>query len=266
MPIQYEVLEPHIVRITLDRPEKRNAMDLPHWFALANAWKAFRDDTEARVAIITGAGSTFCAGADLKTAVPVLDELRRQGITEMDGMSIDSGLEGTLKNLTIYKPIIAAVNGPCMAGGMDLLGGTDIRIACPEATFAVSEPLRGRMAGGGSTSRLPRQLPWTAAMEILLTCDPIPASRALELGLINEVVSRDQLDERALDWARRINKNAPIAIQATKEAALRGWRAGSIDEAYEIDAECAKRARNSSDAKEGPLAFVEKRPPVWTGR
>jgi enoyl-CoA hydratase len=146
-----------------------------------------------------------------------------------------------------------------------MLGGVDIRIATPNATFGVMEPKRGLFAGGGTTARLPRQLAFPAAMEFLLTAEAFPASRALELGLINEIVDPDQLLERANEWAARICANAPLAVQATKESVLRGL-ATTLDEAYEIEQEISKVVFASEDAKEGPKAFAEKREPNWQGR
>jgi enoyl-CoA hydratase len=257
-------LDDHVAVITIDRPEKRNALDLPHWFDLAAAWRRFRDDADAWVAVITGVDESFCAGADLKTFIPLVTEALKNGVTEVDGMPIDCTLEATLRNLAVYKPIIAAVNGPCVAGGMELLGGTDIRIASERASFGVMEPKRGIVAGGGTTSRLPRQLSWPAAMEILLTADVFSPQRALELGLLNEVVPHGDLGERAMWWARRIAQNAPLATAATKESALRGLQS-SYQRALELETEIAQRVQVSNDATEGANAFVEKREARWTG-
>jgi enoyl-CoA hydratase len=148
---------------------------------------------------------------------------------------------------------------------MELLNGTDIRVACPEAVFGMLEPRQGIFASGGTTARLPRQLAWPAAMEFLLTAEPIPATRALELGLLNEIVPRHQLVDRARDWAARITANAPLAIAATKESALRGLAVGTMAEAYRIEARLSRKVLASNDAREGPRAFVEKRPPRWSG-
>jgi enoyl-CoA hydratase len=158
------------------------------------------------------------------------------------------------------------VDGPAVAGGMEMLGGVDIRVATERAVFGVMEPKRGLFAGGGTTVRLPRQVAFPAAMEFLLTAEAFPASRALELGLLNEIVTVDQLEERALDWARRITANAPLAVQATKESVLRGLAAADEKEALRIESELAGKIFSSEDAKEGPKAFAEKRDPVWQGR
>jgi enoyl-CoA hydratase len=268
MPIHYEQDSDHVVLITIDRPEARNALDLYHFRDLAGAWRRFKDDADAWVAIITGTGDAFMAGADLKTYIPQITKLQKEivagGVKEIDGCRLSDGTYAVLRNVKLYKPIIAAVNGPCVAGGMEMLGGIDIRIASPTATFGVMEPKRGLFAGGGTTVRLPRQLAFPAAMEFLLTAERFPAQRALELGLINEIVEGDLL-ARAREWAARITANAPLAVQATKESVLRGM-AVSMEEAYAIETELAGVVFQSEDAKEGPAAFAEKREPNWKGR
>jgi enoyl-CoA hydratase len=216
-----------------------------------------------------GVEDAFMAGADLKTYIPQITELQQQirsgDVTEIDGCRLSDGTEAVLRDFELFKPVIAAVNGPCVAGGMEMLCGTDIRIACPEAVFGVLEPKRGLFAGGGTTVRLPRQLGYAAAMEFLLTADKYPAARALELGLINEVVPRDELADRAHDWARRILENAPLAVRATKESVVRGM-AMDVKAAYRLEMEMAGWVFSSADAKEGPAAFAEKRTPRWQGR
>ncbi len=269
MPIHYEKNDEHIVLITIDRPERKNSLDLFHFDALAKAWREFAADSDAWVAIITGVKDSYCAGADLRDFIPQVTAMRQaiaNGDADYEGVSLSSGTDAVLRTFQVYKPIIAAVNGPCVAGGMEMLGGIDIRIASPDARFGVMEPRRGLFAGGGTTARLPRQLAWPAAMEFLLTAEAFPAQRALELGLINEIVPRDELVERAYDWARRITVNAPLAVAATKESALKGWSVGSLEEAYAIESEISARVFATEDAQEGPLAFTEKRPPVWKGR
>jgi len=269
MPIHYELDEDHIATITIDRPEAKNSCDVYHFRDLANAWRRFRDETDAWAAIVTGVGHNFMSGADLKTYIPQITELQakiRSGdVTEIDGCQLRDGTDAVLRSLTIYKPIIAAVNGPCVAGGMEMLGGVDIRVATINAKFGVMEPKRGLFAGGGTTVRLPRQLAYPAAMEFLLTAEAFPAERALELGLLNEIVDEDSLMERARSWARRITVNAPLAVQATKESVLRGL-AMDMKDAFKLESEIAGKIFSSEDAKEGPKAFAEKRPPVWHGR
>ena len=269
MPIHYESRDDHIVVITIDRPEARNALDMYHFRDLAQSWRRFKDDPDAWVAVITGVGDAFMAGADLKTYIPQVTKLQKEiaagDVKEIDGCRLSDGTYAVLRNVKIYKPIIAAVGGPCVAGGMEMLGGIDIRIATPTATFGVMEPARGLFAGGGTTVRLPRQLAFPAAMEFLLTAERFPAARALELGLINEIVSDDELLDRAIDWAHRITANAPLAVQATKESVLR-CLALDLEAAYDLEQEISSKVFQSEDAKEGPKAFAEKRKPVWQGK
>ena len=179
MPIHYEPDDNHIVRITIDRPEARNSADMEHFKQLRESWERFDADPDAWVAVITGVGDAFFTGADLKTYVPeitkVAERIQNEGLTEVDGYRLDDGTKSVLRGAKIWKPIIAAVNGFCTAGGMEMLGGVDIRVACPEAQFAVMEPKRGLFAGGGTTVRLPRQIPFPYAMEFLLCADLIPA-------------------------------------------------------------------------------------------
>jgi enoyl-CoA hydratase len=269
MPIHYEKDDAHIVRITIDRPEARNALDLYHFRDMAGAWRRFKDDDDAWVAIVTGVEGNFMVGADLKTYIPQITKLQKEiakgAVKEIDGCRLSDGTYAVLRNVKIYKPIIAAIDGPCVAGGMEMLGGVDIRIATPKARFGVMEPKRGLFAGGGTTVRLPRQLNFPAAMEFLLTAEHFPAERALELGLINEIVEPGELLDKAYDWARRITVNAPLAVQATKESVLRGL-ALDLEAAYKVESELAKDIFQSDDAKEGPKAFAEKRDPVWTAK
>ncbi|MHB8467780.1 MAG: enoyl-CoA hydratase/isomerase family protein [Acidimicrobiales bacterium] len=269
MPIHYELNDVHVARITIDRPEAKNSLDLYHFRDLANAWRRFRDDEDAWVAIVTGVPGNFMSGADLKTYIPQITELQREiakgDVTEIDGCQLRDGTDSVLRSLTIYKPIIAAIDGPCVAGGMEMLGGVDIRIATASARFGVMEPKRGLFAGGGTTVRLPRQLAFPAAMEFLLTAEAFPASRALELGLLNEIVAPEDLMATAERWAARITANAPLAVQATKESVLR-CLAIDMKAAYKLESEISVRVFSSDDAKEGPKAFAEKRDPIWTGR
>jgi enoyl-CoA hydratase len=258
MPI-HSTVDDHVMTITIDRPARRNALDMEHFDALADAWKRFRDDPDAWVAIVTGVDDAFCAGGDLRDYLPLLTAAAPD-----DRERFRSGTEAVLRDLDVYKPIIAAVNGPCVAGGMELLNGTDIRLACPEAVFGMLEPKRGLFASGGTSARLPRQIPWAAAMEVLLVAEPVPATRAMELGLLNEIVPRSQLLERAQEWAFRITENAPLAVAATKESALRGLAAESLEEALRIEARISARILQTDDAREGPRAFAEKRAPRWT--
>src|SRR3954468_6058005 len=306
MPIHYATDEEHVVLITIDRPEARNAADMAHFKALREAWERFEADDQAWVAIITGVGEAFFAGADLKTYIPEITKFQKriadEGLTEVDGYRLDDGTRSVLRNWPLYKPIIAAVNGFCTAGGMEMLGGCDIRVACPEAKFAVMEPKRGLFAGGGTTVRLPRQIPWPQAMEFLLCADLIPAERAFEMGLLNAIVPRDQLLDAARGNAQRIIANAPLAVQATKQsapqglyfdedvtkqlrAAVRELRKAVADGAdvaaaaeilerlgkelrtpFEKESKLSSYIFQTEDAKEGLKAFAEKPPPVWQAK
>ncbi len=269
MTIHYELDDEHILRITIDRPEARNSADLEHFKALREAWERFDADTDAWVAIITGVDDAFFTGADLKTYIPAItalgERIAAEGLTEVDGYRLDDGTRAVLRGAKIWKPIIAAVNGFCTAGGMELIGGADIRVACPEAQFAVMEPKRGLFAGGGTTVRLPRQIPFPHAMEFLLCADLIPATRAYEMGLLNAVVPRDELLDAAYAYARRITANAPLAVQATKRSVWEGLGM-SLRDAYRNEAAISSEIFATDDAKEGPRAFAEKRPPRWTGQ
>jgi enoyl-CoA hydratase len=209
------------------------------------------------------------SGADLRDYIPQITALSQQissgEVTEIDGCRLSDGTEAVLRNVELYKPIVAAIDGPCVAGGMEMLGGIDIRIASDRATFGVLEPKRGLFAGGGTTARLPRQLPYAAAMEFLLLAEEVPASRALDLGLLNAVVPADDVLTTALSWAGRILANGPLAVRATKESVVRGMK-GTLRDAYKIESELSAQVFASEDAKEGPAAFAEKRPPRWQNR
>ena len=269
MAIHYKLDDENIVLITIDRPESRNSADMEHFKLLREAWERFDADNDAWVAIITGVGEAFFSGADLKLYVPEITKLRRriaeEGLTEIDGYRLDDGTKAVLRGAKIWKPIIAAVNGFCTAGGMEMLGGVDIRVACPEAQFAVMEPKRGLFAGGGTTVRLPRQIPFPQAMEFLLCADLIPAQRALEMGLLNAVVPREDLLDAAYAYARRITANAPLAVRATKQSVWEGLGM-NLKDAYRNESGLSSMIFQTEDAKEGPKAFTEKRPPVWQGK
>jgi enoyl-CoA hydratase len=269
MTIHYQSDDDHIVRITIDRPEARNSLDMDHFKELRLAWERFGEDDDAYVAVITGVGPDFCVGADLKTYIPQITRLsaslQETGVTEIDGYRLDDGTKAVLRNTKLYKPIVAAVNGTCVAGGMEMLGGCDLRVAADTATFGVMEPKRGLFAGGGTTVRLPRQVPFPAAMELLLCADQVSARRAYEMGLLNEVCAPDKVMERALEYARRITANGPFAVRKTKESVLTGL-AVDMKEAYRIESALSSEVFSSEDAVEGPKAFAEKRPPVWKNR
>jgi enoyl-CoA hydratase len=269
MPIHYEKDDEHVVVITIDRPEARNSADMEHFFQLRSAWDRFGEDPDAWVAIITGVGDAFFTGADLKKYVPEITKVQAEiaggKVSEIGGYQLTDGTKAVLRGVKLYKPIIAAVNGFCTAGGMEMLGGVDIRVACPEAKFAVMEPKRGLFAGGGTTVRLPRQVPFPQAMEFLLCADLIPAQRAYEMGLLNAIVPREQLMDKAYEFARRITANAPLAVQATKRSVWEGLGM-NLRDAYKNESRISSEIFQTEDAKEGPKAFAEKRRPNWQGR
>ena len=247
-----------IARITINRPDKRNALDAEHYAALSRAWIQVRDDPAVRVAIITGAGDkAFCAGADLKSFVGRDQELAELWLTQKDPL-LNRGLE-------VWKPVIAAVNGACVGGGMTLLLATDIRVAVPSATFGLAEVKRGVIAGNGGTQRVMNQLPHAIAMELLLTGDALTAEQAARWGLINAVVESAALLETAYGYARRIAANAPLAVQAAKELAVRSRDLGLAD-GLRLEQLINRTLQQSDDVKEGRAAFAEKRAPNFRGR
>jgi enoyl-CoA hydratase len=261
----------HIAVVTIHRPQARNSLDFETMGQLAKTWLDFRDDPDLWVAILTGSGERdFCVGADLKSFIPaVTSQIKELASGEKSLLGeeypLNAPLVAVLREGDIWKPIIGAVNGICSSGGLEMLQGTDIRIAAEHATFSIAEPKRGLFPGGGTTVRLPRQIPFVWAMEILFTCDFISARQALEIGLINRVVPKEELMPAAMKIAERICENAPLAIQAVKRS-VRQCMNLSMDEALRRELEIATEVFMTEDAREGPLAFVEKRKPVWKSR
>jgi len=257
MSIDLDLLDGGIAVITLNRPDKRNALDSEHYEALSKAWERVRDDDAIRVAIVTGAGDkVFSAGADLKSWIGRKVKMSELWQTQR-GMLLNRGLE-------IWKPVIAAINGHCLAGGMTLMLATDIRVTAAHATFALSEVKRGIIAANGGTQRLPEQLPHAIAMELLLTGDAIDAETAARWGLVNRVVPAAKVMETALEFARRIAANAPLAVQAAKELALRG-RQQNLMAGLRFEQFVQTILQRTEDAAECKQAFADKRPPRFTG-
>lgn len=256
--VLYEV-DDNLAKVTINRPEKLNAMDPETYQALSEAWIAIRDDPDVWAAVVTGAGKqAFSAGADL-------DETIRPGEREWDAfwrtqeeMILNRGLE-------VWKPIVSAVNGYCLAGGMTLLLATDIRIAGTDASFGLSEVKRGILPGNGGTQRTIRQLPYPIAMDLLLSGDRIDVDEAERWGLVNEVVDPDEVEERAEAYARRLLDGAPLAMQAIKELAVRG-RDMPLPEGIRLEESYSRHLFETDDAKEGVQAFREDREPEWEGR
>ena len=211
--------------------------------------------------MITGVDDVFCTGADLKEFIP---EITGE-VPQPEGWDRFDAIHAVLHRFPIYKPIIAAVNGLCVGGGMVLLGSTDIRVATPDARFAIMEPKRGLFAGGGTTVRFPRQMSWPHAMELLLTADMVGADRALAMGVLNDVVVRPALLDAAYDYAYRIAANAPLAVAATKRSALEGLEL-EIDAAYDNEERLSDTVFASEDAKEGRAHSPKSAAPMWQGR
>jgi enoyl-CoA hydratase len=246
-----------VAYITINRPEVMNSLNVEAMNELGRIWAEFRDDDGLWVAVITGAGDmAFCAGADLRELIPEITSGR---------LKISPTIPAFLKNYPIYKPIISAINGFCLAGGTELIQGTDIRIATEQATFGLAEPRLGLFPAAGSTVRLPRQIPYCRAMEILLIGDAITAQEALQIGLINRIVTREELMPTAEQIATKLCRNGPLALRAIKESALRCYEI-PIEYANILESYYAREIFATEDAKEGPRAFLEKRKPVFQGR
>ncbi len=253
-----------VLVVTLDRPEARNALSMQMGEDLCALWRHFRDDPALRVAILTGAGDkAFCAGADLKEIGDFYRSMTP--IERRERAEREPGFGGITRNLDPRKPVIAAINGHCLAGGLELALACDIRIAAAHATFGLPEVRWGLMPGGGGSQRLPRQVPLALAMEMLLTGDPIDAATALANGLVNRVVPADELLDAAHDMARRIARNAPLSVQAVRAAALGGLDL-SLDEGLRLEQFYAEPLRQTEDVREGLRAFAEKREPRYRGR
>ena len=258
MAIDFSVSDEGVALITINRPERLNAMDAEHYQALSRAWTQVRDDPAIRVAIVTGAGErSFTTGADIKSFLTAPADLSEMWLTQRDQL-LNRGLE-------VWKPVIAAVNGYCLGGGMTLLLASDIRVAATHATFGLAEVKRGVIAGNGGTQRVLDQLPYAIAMEMLLTGDGIDAAVAERWGLVNKVVPKEQLLETAMGYARRIAANAPLAVQAAKELAVRSREMDRVT-GLRYEAMTNRMLSMTEDAKEGPAAFAAKRAPDFKGR
>ena len=256
-----------IATLTMNRPERRNAFSPQMMVQLADAWRDIRDDDAVRVAILTGAGSeSFCAGGDLELLIPLItgarvpeDEWDRRLAADLREI-----LVAILRPFELFKPIIAAVNGHAVAGGCEILQATDLRVVSENATFGLAEAQRGLVPGGGSMVRLPRQIPYCKAMEILLLGDRLSAQEAHRIGLVNEVVAQERVLPRAHEIADRLVRNGPLAVRKIKEVVIRTNGIPILD-AFEIENECSAAVMASRDAREGPKAFREKREPRFTG-
>jgi enoyl-CoA hydratase len=242
-----------ILTITINRPQARNAVTLAVARAIAAAVDELDSRDDLRIGILTGAGGSFCAGMDLK------------GFLRGERPSIEGRGFGGLTMRPPKKPLIAAVEGYALAGGFELVLACDLVVAAENAQFGVPEVKRGLAATAGGLVRLPRQLPCRVAMELALTGDMFPATRALSYGLINQVTAPGEALQGARELARRIVANGPLAVAASKRviAESQGWPADKI---WSRQAELTEHVFTSADAREGSAAFAEKRAPVWQGR
>ena len=257
-----------IAYVTLNRPEKRNAFSPEMLVRLCDAWSDIANDPSMRVVLLTGAGDkAFSSGGDLGSVIPLMMRSRKPVGEWEERFAADRKQLGAaiLRNASFFKPIVVAINGHAHAGGAEFLLSTDIRIMSSEATIALTEVRRGLIAGGGSLTRLTRQVPWAHAMELALVGEPISAQQALAIGLVNRVVPPNEVVSTAEAFARRISLGAPIARLKTKEAIVRS-SGRPLEEAFAIESQCTKENAATDDAKEGPRAFMERRPPVFTGR
>lgn len=257
MPVEVEVAD-GVALITMNRPERLNAMDAEAYEQLSAAWTRVRDDGDILAAVITGAGErAFTTGADLKSFVGKQADLSAFWRTQ-SGQLLNRGLE-------VWKPVVAAVSGFCLGGGLTLMLATDMRVATPSASFGMAEVTRGVMAGNGGTQRLLEQVPHAVGMEMLLTGARLDAEQALHWGLVNRVVPYGDLLSTAFELANLAAAQAPLAVQATKEMAL---RSRDLDRASGLRLEQAmgQLLQFTYDAQEGPAAFAGKRSPHFEGR
>jgi crotonobetainyl-CoA hydratase len=243
--------------ITIDRPAALNALDPATHRALAAAFDGYAADPRLRVAIVTGAGErAFCVGSDLKARAEA-------GADDHP----PTGFAGLTHRFDLDKPVIAAVNGLALGGGVEIVAACDLAIAADHAEFALPEPRLGLAAiGGGGLQRLARTLPLKLAMELALTARRFGAEEAKRIGLINAVVPRVALRAEARRWAETVLEGAPLAVEASKQVMLASLGAPSLEAALRQRYSAIERMLASEDAKEGSRAFIEKRKPRWQGR
>ena len=247
--------------VTMNRPEAKNALSGPMLVGMADAWVEIDSDDDIRCAILTGAGGTFCAGMDLKSmSGPGMESVQQR-------MAEDPDLhwKALLRHYSLKKPLIAAVEGWAVAGGTEILQATDIRVAGEGAKFGVFEARRGLFPLGGSTVRLRRQIPFTVAMDLLLTAREVSAQEAKEIGLVGRVVPDGTALESALEIAEVIGANGPLAVEAIK-ASVKATEGIPEEEALKIELELGWPIFATEDAKEGQKAFAEKRPAEFKRR
>lgn len=253
----------HVAYITITRPEVMNALHAHASREMGEVFDDFAADDDSWVAVLTGEGDrAFSAGNDLKYTA----EMSRLSREERPDLSMPAGgFGGITSRFDLFKPVIARVNGFALGGGLEMALACDIIVAADHAEVGLPEPRRGLIAGALGVHRLPRHLPLKQAMGYLLTGRHIPAQRAYEMGLVNEVVPLAKLDEAVAGWVADIVRCAPLSVRATKEAAMRGLQM-PLQEAAVARYEWEMARRQSADSVEGPRAFAEKRTPNWTGR
>ncbi|MHB8377574.1 MAG: crotonase/enoyl-CoA hydratase family protein [Dehalococcoidia bacterium] len=259
--------EGHVLTLTMYRPTVKNALDPEMLCRLADAWEMADGDDDVRAVILTGAGGDFCAGADLDKLVarslanlPAEDEFEQRCRDNPDVI-----FRGLLRSYRLAKPLIAAVEGYCVAGGTEILQATDIRVAGKGAIFGITEVKWGLFPQGGSTVRLRRQIPYTMAMEMLLTGDTFPAEDALRFGLIGRIVEQGAALAAAREIAARIAANGPVAVRKVKQS-VQETECLPEKEALDVEFRIGMEVYATEDAREGPRAFKEKRPPRFKGR
>ena len=253
-------LRGNVLIVTMNRPQTRNALSGPMMAIMKEAWDRVDGDPQVRACILTGAGGAFCAGADLKAMTA-----SHPGDSFKTGAFDPTVIEPLLKGRRLTKPLIAAVEGPAIAGGTEILQATDIRVAGRSARFGVSEARWGLFPLGGSAVRLVRQIPYTVAADILLTGRHITADEALRIGLIGHVVDDGQALARALEIADMIAANGPLAVQAILRT-IRETEGMAENDAFAVETRLGMAVFSSDDAKEGPRAFAAKRKPEFRGR
>jgi enoyl-CoA hydratase len=256
-----------VMTLTMNRPAARNALSPEMLVRMAQAWYEFRESRDLRVAILTGAGDvSFCAGGDLKRTMPLVTGAREPEDEWDERLMADlrQFTDAILRGFELYKPVIAAVNGEALGGGTELTNACDLRVAADHALFGTPEAKVGLLPGGGSLTRLPRQVPYAKAMEILMIGDPFDAGEALRMGLVNYVVPAADLMRKTRELAAKLAANGPLALRKIKEGVLRS-SGRPLEEALAIEDEVSAAVLGSKDAREGPRAFKEKRPPRFTG-
>ena len=241
--------------VTMNRPEAKNALSLPMLVGMVDSWMEIDRNDDIRCAILTGAGGTFCAGMDLKS----MSDPGNEEYADRQAADPDLHWKALLRHYNLKKPLIAAVEGYAVAGGTEILQGTDIRVAGETATFGVFEARRGLFPLGGSTVRLRRQIPYTVAMELLLTGRPVSAPEAKEIGLIGHVVPDGTALDKAKEIAEAICANGPIAVEAIKRS-VQETEGMSEEDGLARELEIGWPVFATEDAQEGPRAFAEKRP------